>query len=177
MGPLWSSTSSHNVGLSAATVHRATPPLNPQQGNDWETRGPNKCPFVTRAWKLWSQHKLILVSEVVQTIIWILSQWNSLSRVSRGDGDKSDKDLVSLGQSVMAEGHFVSATVFVGVYPWKGYGSSSQMCHFSCHIKWNNMIEIKLKYWQLLYQVHICACNCLIIKPLIQHKTYLDVQL
>lgn len=46
-------------------------PLTPQQGNDWETRGPNKCPFVIPAWKLWRQHKLILVSKVAQTIAWM----------------------------------------------------------------------------------------------------------
>lgn len=72
MAPLWSSASSHNVGLSAATVRRATPPFNPStRKNDWETRGPNKCPFVIPAWKLWRQHKLILVSKVAQTIAWM----------------------------------------------------------------------------------------------------------
>lgn len=45
-------------------------PLTPQQGNDWETRGPNKCPFVIPAWKLWRQYKLILVSKVAQTIVY-----------------------------------------------------------------------------------------------------------
>lgn len=46
MKPLWSSARSHNAGLSAATVRRATPPLTPRRGNDRETRGSNKCPFV-----------------------------------------------------------------------------------------------------------------------------------
>lgn len=102
-----------------------------------ETRGQNKCPFVMSAWKLWSQHKLILVSEVVQTIVWILSRWESFSRVSEGHKDKSEKDLVSLVQA-------------------DNWGRS-YMCLFSCHNSFYKkvvLLQHMLKY-KLLHQVRI----------------------
>lgn len=51
----------------------------------------------------------------------MLSRWESLSRVSRGNRDKSDKGLVSLGCSMMTGGNFVSAAIFIGTYLWKDY--------------------------------------------------------
>lgn len=57
-------------------------PLTPQQGNDWETRGLNKCPFVLPAWKLWRQHKLIPFYKVGQTITWTPPGWTAIKQES-----------------------------------------------------------------------------------------------
>lgn len=154
MGPLWSSTSSHNVGLSAATVHRATPPFNPQQGNDWETRSPNKCPFVIRAWKLWSQHKLILVSEVVQKITWILSRWVSLRRVMWRQGQI--RKGFSFSSSACDDWRGRRALcIFTRIYLWKDYESSSHMWHCSCDISLYRNIVLQ---WQTRNQNIVNQC-------------------
>lgn len=45
MAPLWSSTSSHNVGLSTTTVHRATPPFNPSTRKWLRDKRPKQVSF------------------------------------------------------------------------------------------------------------------------------------
>lgn len=135
MGPLWSSTSSHNVGLSATTVHRATPPLNPQQGNDWETWAPNKCPFVIRAQKLWSHHKLILVSKGIQTT-WILSPW---SHCAKSEVETETNHIKS---------KFWGQSIFSSTNNWdvskrrQRINCQTYLYSWGVTLTWNNMIQI-----------------------------------
>lgn len=70
------------------------------------------------------------------------SEWKSQSWVSGGDTDKSDKDLVSGGQCVMAGGHFVSPTVSAGMYWWKDRVGRTD-------------VSKKIKLKQLLYEINM----------------------
>lgn len=142
MVPLYTSSSSHNVGLSAATVHRGTPPLNPQQGNDQETRDPNKCPFVSGAWKLWSQHKLIIVSEVGQTIVRIVSWWELLSRAKGSQGQIRQRLVFSGSDWLLQEQ--VSFCTSINAF-WNmlyDYESGYQMC--TCRFIFFGMAEFQM---------------------------------